>query len=44
MIEIKVNKPSYDEHINFLKQRIEDRITTILKAGKITKKTNLIFQ
>lgn len=38
MIEIKPNTLACEEHVNFLKQKIEYRITTILKAGKITKK------
>jgi hypothetical protein len=38
MIEIKPNNLACTEHINFLKQKIEDRITTILNDGKITKK------
>lgn len=38
MIEIKSNNLACAEHVNFLKQKIESRITTILKDGKITKK------
>jgi hypothetical protein len=37
MIEIKSNTLACKEHVNFLKQKIEERITTILKDGKITK-------
>jgi hypothetical protein len=38
MIEMRPNNLACEEHVNFLKQKIEGRITTILKAGKITKK------
>lgn len=38
MIEMKQNNLACEEHVNFLKQKIEYRITTILNAGKITKK------
>ncbi|WP_151952174.1 hypothetical protein [Aliarcobacter butzleri] len=38
MIEMRQNNLACEEHVNFLKQKIEYRITTILKAGKITKK------
>ena len=37
MIEIKPNNLACDEHINFLKQKIENRIETILEDKKITK-------
>ncbi len=37
MIEIKPNNLACDEHINFLKPKIENRIETILKDEKITK-------
>ncbi|MFY4823147.1 hypothetical protein ACOTVO_10335 [Aliarcobacter butzleri] len=38
MIEMRQNNLACEEHVNFLKQKIEYRITTILNAGKITKK------
>ena len=38
MIEIKPNALACEEHINFLKQKIESRITTIQNNGKITQK------
>lgn len=37
MIEIKPNNLACDEHINFLKPKIENRIETILEDKKITK-------
>lgn len=43
MIQIKKNLSLQKIHLDFLKPKLEDRIDTIIKDGKITKKTNDIL-